>query len=124
MQKSRLAPIKQDAIAEEVFAARLYAKRLTRTVVIAQSVVLVLFVVQFISSATRPAKRIYIKLDDFGRATPIRYQDLEHYTPDAAVAKSYFVRLGKVSLWQASGYGPENLPEKLSVPGSEVRPAD
>jgi type IV secretion system protein VirB5 len=39
--------------------------------------------------AMRPAKRIYIKLDEVGRATPVRYNDMEHYTPDAAVAKNY-----------------------------------
>ena len=37
----------------------------------------------------RPAKRIYIKLDALGRAIPVKYSDLEHYTPDAAVAKTY-----------------------------------
>jgi type IV secretion system protein VirB5 len=37
----------------------------------------------------RPARRVYIKLDQLGRATPVKYSDLEHYTPDAAVAKSY-----------------------------------
>lgn len=89
IEHAELPPIQQDAIAEEVFAARLYARRLTRTVVIAQSIVIVLFACSLITLATRPAKRIYIKLDDLGRATPIRYQDLEHYTPDAAVAKSY-----------------------------------
>jgi len=84
-----LPPIKQDAVAEEVFAARLYAKRLTRTVVVGQSILLVLFGICIYGLAVRPAKRVYIKLDQFGRATPVKYSDLEHYTPDAAVAKSY-----------------------------------
>jgi type IV secretion system protein VirB5 len=84
-----LSPIKKDEIAEEVFAARLYAKRLTRTVVTGQSMVIVLFALCIYGLATRPAKRVYIKLDQFGRATPVKYSDLEHYTPDAAVAKSY-----------------------------------
>ena len=85
----RLPAIRQDEIAEEVFAARLYAKRLTRTVVMAQSILLVLFALCIYGLAVRPAKRVYIKLDQFGRATPVKYSDLEHYTPDAAVAKSY-----------------------------------
>jgi len=85
----RLPAIRQDDIAEEVFAARLYAKRLTRTVVLAQSILLVLFALCIYGLAVRPAKRVYIKLDQFGRATPVKYSDLEHYTPDAAVAKSY-----------------------------------
>jgi type IV secretion system protein VirB5 len=85
----QLPVIQKDEIAEEVFAARQYAKRLTRTVVIAQSVLLVLFGLMIYGLATRPARRIYIKLDQFGRATPVKYSDLEHYTPDAAVAKSY-----------------------------------
>ena len=88
-ETEQLPAIKQDEIAEEVFAARLYAKRLTRTVVIGQSVLLVLFGLCIYGLATRPARRVYIKLDQFGRATPVKYSDLEHYTPDAAVAKSY-----------------------------------
>jgi type IV secretion system protein VirB5 len=48
-----------------------------------------LFGLMIYGLATRPARRIYIKLDQFGRATPVKYSDLEHYTPDAAVAKSY-----------------------------------
>jgi type IV secretion system protein VirB5 len=84
-----MPPIKNDEIAEEVFAARLYAKQLTRTVVVAQSILLVLFGLCIYGLAVRPAKRVYIKLDQFGRATPVKYSDLEHYTPDAAVAKSY-----------------------------------
>lgn len=82
-------PIKQDEISEEVFAARRYAKRLTRTVVMSQSILLVLFGLCIIGLAMRPARRVYIKLSDFGRATPVKYSDLEHYTPDAAVAKNY-----------------------------------
>ena len=39
----QLPAIQKDEIAEEVCAARLYAKRLTRTVVAGQSVLLVLF---------------------------------------------------------------------------------
>jgi type IV secretion system protein VirB5 len=85
----QLPAIQKDEIAEEVFAARRYAKRLTRTVVTAQSILLVLFGLIIYGLATRPARRIYIKLDQFGRATPVKYSDLEHYTPDAAVAKSY-----------------------------------
>ena len=84
-----LPPIQQDEIAEEVFAARRYAKRLTRTVVMSQSIVIVLFALIIYGLAVRPPKRIYIKLDQLGRATPVKYSDLEHYTPDAAVAKSY-----------------------------------
>ncbi len=84
-----LRPIKQDEVAEEVFVARMYAKRLTRTVVTSQSILLVLFGLCIVGLATRPAKRIYIKIDQFGRATPVKYSDLEHYTPDAAVAKTY-----------------------------------
>jgi type IV secretion system protein VirB5 len=85
----QLPAIQKDEIAEEVFAARLYAKRLTRTVVVGQSILLVLFGLCIYGLAVRPARRIYIKLDQFGRATPVKYSDLEHYTPDAAVAKSY-----------------------------------
>jgi len=81
--------IQQDEIAEEVFAARRYARRLTRTVVMSQSIVIVLFALIIYGLAVRPPKRIYIKLDQFGRATPVKYSDLEHYTPDAAVAKTY-----------------------------------
>jgi type IV secretion system protein VirB5 len=84
-----LPPIQQDEIAEEVFAARRYAKRLTRTVVMSQSIVIVLFALIIYGLAVRPPKRVYIKLDQLGRATPVKYSDLEHYTPDAAVAKSY-----------------------------------
>jgi type IV secretion system protein VirB5 len=86
---TRLPVIQQDAIAEEVFAARRYAKRLTRTVVMGQSLLLILFGLCIYGLAVRPAKRIYIKLDALGRATPVKYSDLEHYTPDAAVAKTY-----------------------------------
>lgn len=82
-------PIQQDEIAEEVFAARRYAKRVTRTVVMAQSIVLVLFALIIYGLAVRPPKRIYVKIDSLGRATPVKYTDLEHYTPDAAVAKTY-----------------------------------
>jgi type IV secretion system protein VirB5 len=85
----QLPPIEKDEIAEEVFAARLYAKRLTRTVVVGQSILLILFGLCIYGLAMRPARRIYIKLDQFGRATPVKYSDLEHYTPDAAVAKTY-----------------------------------
>jgi type IV secretion system protein VirB5 len=85
----QLPAIRQDEIAEEVFAARDYSKKLTRTVVMTQSILLVLFGVCIYGLAVRPAKRIYIKLDQMGRATPVKYSDLEHYTPDAAVAKSY-----------------------------------
>jgi type IV secretion system protein VirB5 len=85
----QMPAIQKDEIAEEVFAARLYAKRLTRTVVVGQSILLVLFGLCIYGLAVRPARRIYIKLDQFGRATPVKYSDLEHYTPDAAVAKSY-----------------------------------
>ena len=88
-REGALPPIEKDEIAEEVFAARLYAKRLTRTVVVTQSILLVLFGICIYGLAVRPAKRVYIKLDQFGRATPVKYSDLEHYTPDAAVAKSY-----------------------------------
>ena len=84
-----LPPIQQDEIAEEVFAARRYAKRLTRTVVMSQRIVIVLFALIIYGLAVRPPKRVYIKLDQLGRATPVKYSDLEHYTPDAAVAKSY-----------------------------------
>ena len=88
-EMAELPPIKNDAVAEEVFAARLYAKKLTRTVVIGQSILLVLFGLCIYGLAVRPARRVYIKLDQLGRATPVKYSDLEHYTPDAAVAKTY-----------------------------------
>jgi type IV secretion system protein VirB5 len=88
-EAGELPEIKKDEIAEEVFAARVYAKRLTRTVVMGQSILLVLFGLCIYGLAVRPAKRVYIKLDQFGRATPVKYQDLEHYTPDAAMAKNY-----------------------------------
>jgi len=88
-EAAQLPPIKQDEIAEEVFAARRYSKRITRTVVMAQSILLVLCGLCIYGLAVRPARRIYIKIDDVGRATPIKYSDLEHYTPDAAVAKTY-----------------------------------
>lgn len=87
--ETELPVIRQDEIAEEVFAARRYAKRLTRTVVVSQSIVIVLFALVIVALALRPARRIYIKLDQLGRATPVKYTDLEHYTPDAAVAKTY-----------------------------------
>jgi type IV secretion system protein VirB5 len=86
---AELPPIKQDEIAEEVFAARRYSKRLTRTVVMGQTILLILFGLCIYGLAVRPARRIYIKIDDVGRATPVKYSDLEHYTPDAAVAKTY-----------------------------------
>jgi type IV secretion system protein VirB5 len=86
---AQLPPIKQDEIAEEVFAARRYSKRLTRTVVMGQNILLILFGLCIYGLAVRPARRIYIKIDDVGRATPVKYSDLEHYTPDAAVAKTY-----------------------------------
>jgi type IV secretion system protein VirB5 len=89
LEAEQLPPIKQDEIAEEVFAARRYAKRLTRTVVMAQSILLVLFGLIICGLALRPPKRIYVKIDALGRATPLKYSDLEHYTPDAAVAKTY-----------------------------------
>ena len=88
-ESEELLLIKQDEIAEEVFAARQYAKRLTRTVVTGQSILLVLFGLIIAGLATRPARRIYIKVSDVGRATPVKYSDLEHYTPDAAVARTY-----------------------------------
>ena len=88
-EMAELPPIKNDAVAEEVFAARHYAKKLTRTVVIGQSILLVLFGLCIYGLAVRPARRVYIKLDQLGRATPVKYSDLEHYTPDAAVAKTY-----------------------------------
>lgn len=85
----QLPPIKQDEIAEEVFAVRQYDKKLTRTVIVTQVLLLSLCVCVIYGLATRPARRIYIKVDQVGRAIPVRYQDLEHYTPDAAVAKNY-----------------------------------
>ena len=85
----QLPPIRNDEVAEEIFAARDYAKRLTRTVVVGQSILLVLFGLGLYGLAIRPAKHLYIKIDQVGRATPIQYSDLEHYTPDAAVAKTY-----------------------------------
>jgi type IV secretion system protein VirB5 len=84
-----LPVIKQDAVAEEVCAARNYTKRITRTVVMTQGIVIVLLGLAVFGLAVRPAKRVYIKIDDVGRATPVKYSDLEHYTPDAAVAKNY-----------------------------------
>jgi len=84
-----LPVIKQDAVAEEVYAARNYTKRITRTVVMTQGIVIVLLGLAVFGLAIRPAKRVYIKIDDVGRATPVKYSDLEHYTPDAAVAKNY-----------------------------------
>jgi len=90
-----LPPIKQDAIAEEVYAARRYAKRITRTVVMTQSIIIVFLGLAVYGLAMRPARRIYIKLDDVGRATPVKYADLEHYTPDAAVAKIYLADWAK-----------------------------
>ncbi len=98
-EAAQLPPIKQDEIAEEVFAARRYSKRLTRTVVMSQSILLVLFGLCIFGLAVRPARRIYIKIDDVGRATPVKYSDLEHYTPDAAVAKTY------LSDWATFRYG-------------------
>lgn len=86
---ANLLLVQKDEIAEEVFAARSYSKRLTRTVVAGQSILLVLFGLCIYGLAVRPARRIYIKIDQLGRATPVKYSDLEHYTPDAAVAKSY-----------------------------------
>ena len=88
-QEVLLEPIQQDQIAEEVFAARKYAKRLTRTVVISQSILLVLFGLCIVGLTMRPARHVYVKVDAVGRATPVKYSDLEHYTPDAAVAKTY-----------------------------------
>lgn len=85
----QLPPIKNDEIAEEVFAARQYAKRLTRSVVIGQGVVIVLLTLCVVGLALRPAKHIYVKIDELRRATPVKYTDMEHYTPDAGVAKNY-----------------------------------
>ena len=99
LEAEQLPPIKNDEIAEEVFAARRYAKRLTRTVVMGQTILLILFAVCVYGLAVRPPKRIYIKLDDLGHATPVKYSDLEHYTPDAAVAKNY------LSNWATFRYG-------------------
>lgn len=82
-------PIRNDEVAEEVFAVRLYSKRLTRTAVVALSILCVILASSNYNLAMRPAKRIYIKIDQFNRATAIKYSDLEHYTPDAAVAKNY-----------------------------------
>lgn len=84
-----LPPIRQDAVAEELTAARLYAKRISCTVFWFQGVAILILSLAVFGLAMRPAKRIYIKLDDVGRATPVRYTDMEHYTPDAAVAKNY-----------------------------------
>ena len=99
VEAAQLPPIKNDEIAEEVFAARRYSKRLTRTVVMSQSILLVLFALCIYGLAVRPPKRIYIKLDDLGHATPVKYSDLEHYTPDAAVAKNYLAN------WATYRYG-------------------
>jgi type IV secretion system protein VirB5 len=84
-----LPRIKHDAVAEELVAARLYAKRISRTVFWFQGLVILVLGLGVFGLAMRPAKRIYIKLDEVGRATPVRYNDMEHYTPDAAVAKNY-----------------------------------
>ena len=75
LEAEQLPPIQQDEVAEEVFAARRYAKRLTRTVVIGQSIVIVLMMLCIYGLAVRPPKRIYIKLDALGRATPLKYSD-------------------------------------------------
>src|ERR1700722_9660358 len=99
LEAAELPPIQNDEIAEEVFAARRYARRLTRTVVMSQSILLVLFGLCIYGLAVRPPKRIYIKLDDLGHATPVKYQDLEHYRPDAAVAKNF------LSNWASYRYG-------------------
>jgi type IV secretion system protein VirB5 len=99
IEAAQLPPIKNDEIAEEVFAARRYSKRLTRTVVMGQTLLLILFGLCIYGLAVRPPKRIYIKIDDLGHATPVKYSDLEHYTPDAAVAKNY------LSNWATYRYG-------------------
>ena len=54
-EAAQLPPIKQDEIAEEVFAARRYSKRITRTVVMAQSILLVLCGLCIYGLAVRPA---------------------------------------------------------------------
>ena len=124
----RLPAIRQDDIAEEVFAARLYAKRLTRTVVLAQSILLVLFALCIYGLAVRPAKRVYIKLDQFGRATPVKYSDLEHYTPDAAVAKNYLAdwatfRFGRLRASVLKTF-PKNYLFLESKYGQQIRERD
>lgn len=81
--------IANDEVAEEVYAARQYAKRLTRTGFVFMGLAIVVLSIALYNVAMRPAKRVYIKLDQFNRATAIKYSDLEHYTPDAAVAKNY-----------------------------------
>ena len=98
-ERAALPPIQQDLIAEEVYAARRYAKRITRTVVMTESIVIVMLVLAVIGLAMRPAKRVYIKLDAVGRATAVKYSDMEHYTPDAAMAKTY------LSDWATFRYG-------------------
>ena len=125
---AQLPPIQQDEIAEEVFAARHYAKRLTRTVVIAQSTLLVLFGLCIYGLAVRPPKRIYIKLDQLGRATPVKYADLEHYTPDAAVAKTYLTdwamyRFGRLRATVLKTF-PKNYLFLESKYGQQIRDRD
>jgi len=123
-----LPPIKQDAIAEEVYAARRYAKRVSRTAHITHSIVTVLLALVVVGLAMRPAKHIYVKVDAVGRATPVKYSDMEHYTPDAAVAKTYLAD------WATFRYGrlrasvlktfPKNYLFLESKYGAQVRDRD
>jgi type IV secretion system protein VirB5 len=123
-----LPPIKQDAVAEEVYAARRYAKRITRTVLMTQSIIIVLLGLAVYGLAMRPARRIYIKLDDVGRATPVKYSDLEHYTPDAAVARTYLAdwakfRYGRLRATVLKTF-PKNYLFLESKYGAQVRDRD
>lgn len=93
-----------------------------------QSILIVLLGLAVYGLAVRPAKRIYIKLDEVGRATPVKYTDLEHYTPDAAVAKTYLAdwtkfRYGRLRATVLKTF-PKNYLFLESKYGAQVRDRD
>ena len=89
-----------------------------------QSILLVLFACASMAWRSRPARRIYIKLDQFGRATPVKYSDLEHYTPDAAVAKTYLRDWAMFRFRRLRASVLKTFPKNYLVSRVEVWPAD
>ena len=109
-----LPPIKQDAIAEEVYAARRYSKRITRTVIMTQGIVSVLLALAVVGLAMRPAKRVYIKLDACWTSDTDQVFGHGALHARCGDGEDLSQRLGAVPLWPSSRERFENLPEELS----------
>ena len=113
--------IKQDDIAEEVYAARRYSKRITRTVIVTNGDCERHLALAVVGLAMRPQSVFTSSRYAWGSATPVKYSDLEHYTPDAAVGEDVPRRLGHVPLWPATRHGAKDIPEELFIFRVEIR---